>query len=51
MPRQVVNRTLLVLVVILSAFWIAGMLFGALDTLIKNPGPTDAGCRICAHSK
>jgi hypothetical protein len=51
MARQLVNRTLFALLAVLFVFWIAGMLFGALDNVIKHPGPTYSGCRLCAHWK
>jgi len=51
MARQIVNRTLLALLAVLFAFWIAGMLFGALDNAIKHPGVSLSTCRTCAHWK
>jgi hypothetical protein len=46
--KQVVNRTLLAIVLALLAFWAMAMLFGALNNAIKDTGPTFSSCRSCA---
>jgi len=45
--RRVVNRTLLALMLVLGAFWAAGILGGALKASMGDTGPIHHPCKSC----
>jgi hypothetical protein len=45
--REVTNRTLLALMLVLLAFWAAGILGGALKSMITGIGPSPHPCKSC----